>query len=64
MPKKSTGYTPTGKIKDSPVAKEAVPFKNPSIKPLSQPLAGGPNMVAKLGKPQKFGPKKPSTKGM
>jgi hypothetical protein len=45
----------------SPVEKQAVPFKAPSVKmpAMPSPLKASPNMTAKLGKPAKLAPRKP-----
>ena len=61
MPKKPTGYAKSGKGQKSPIAKQAVPNKAPSIKSNSlptgdkipkgqvpMPMNGGANAVAKM----------------
>lgn len=69
MPKKSTGYTPTGKSKSNPLDKEATPLKNASLSgpKMPNPMDGGPNKVAtmpgtrfpKLTRPPKMSPRLP-----
>lgn len=63
MPKKSTGYTPTGRQKSSSISKETTPLKTPSLKGVDVPnkmsgtkaksnlpnaLNGGPSNTASL----------------
>lgn len=50
MAKKSTGYTPTGREKTSPVEKQNQPMKAPGMKPINMPnpLNGGANNTATL----------------
>ena len=64
MAKKPTGLAPGKSGKPSPIAKQAVPMKNPAIQPMALPTTGASAMpkiasIPKLTRPAPMAPRTP-----